>query len=212
MLKELQVKNFLSYKDEKIIFPSNATMALVGDNGVGKSSLLEAILFCLFGVGRYDEFRRLVRLGSEGEMKTELTLSDVPGPGRIMRVERGLKTGGGYTRVWIDDSLVEKGGAKPTSNKAQDFINATLGSDLETFNLTSFFGLGWTDVLMQVKPRERLETLQKLAKVEVCSGFNKNAHDKSKRFIQAADREKRAIEILLESIDDIDELSQILRK
>ena len=33
MLKELTIKNFLSYKDETVVFPKNATVAVVGDNG-----------------------------------------------------------------------------------------------------------------------------------------------------------------------------------
>lgn len=212
MLSELQVKNWMSYEKEKVSFSGSSTLAVVGENGHGKSSLLEAIPFTLFGDGR-DGMKGLIRIGSDSGMSTALVLSDVPGPGRTMRVERGVtKAGNGYLKVWVDDELVEKGGASPSNNKAQDFIDAVLGVDRETFQLTAFFGLGTNDSLMQVRPSERLETLQKLAQVDICREFHKTANDKAKDYQKAADEDKRAIEVASESIADIEELDSELSK
>lgn len=213
MLKELQVKNWLSYETEKVTFSDQSTtVAVVGDNGHGKSSLLEAIPFCLFGDGR-DDTKKLIRLGSEGGMSTKVTLSDVPGPGREMVIERGVTdAGNGYTKVWIDGDLIEKAGAKSSNNKAQDFINTTLGLDKETFTLTSFFGLGTNDSLMQVTPSTRLETLQKLAGIDVCQKFHRKANEEAKNYQQSADKEKRAIELLSESVEDTSSLNTQIEK
>lgn len=212
MLSELQVKNWMSYEKEKVVFSGGSTIAVVGENGHGKSSLLEAIPFTLFGDGR-DGMKGLIRIGSDDGMSTALVLSDVPGPGRTMRVERGVTKGGnGYLKVWVDDELVEKGGASPSNNKAQDFVDAVLGIDSETFQLTAFFGLGTNDSLMQVRPSERLETLQKLAQVDICSEFHKVANEKAKDFQKAADEDKRAIEVASEAVADTDELGSELSK
>ncbi len=51
LLKELQLKNIRSYVEDTITFPSGSTL-LAGDIGCGKSSLLLAIEFALFGASR----------------------------------------------------------------------------------------------------------------------------------------------------------------
>lgn len=202
MLKELKVKNFISYDELKQEFPSPATIAVVGENGAGKSSALEAIRFALFGDGRDDQ-RGLIRLGSVGGMMCAVILEDVPLKDQILKVERGVKANGtGYTKVWLNGVLAEQGGAKPTNNKAQDFIDDVLGIDQDTFGLTSFFGLGANDTLMQVRPADRLETLQKLAEVDICKKFHKRASDQVKDLKALIEREMRAVEVLTEMIGD----------
>ncbi len=51
LLKELQLKNIRSYIEDTITFPTGSTL-LAGDIGCGKSSLLLAIEFALFGASR----------------------------------------------------------------------------------------------------------------------------------------------------------------
>lgn len=53
LLKQLTLKNIRSYSEETIIFPKGSTL-LSGDIGCGKSSLLLAIEFALFGASRPD--------------------------------------------------------------------------------------------------------------------------------------------------------------
>ena len=49
-LKELTLKNFRSYEKAKITF-DDGTVLIAGDIGSGKSSILMAIEFALFGLG-----------------------------------------------------------------------------------------------------------------------------------------------------------------
>lgn len=47
-LKSVKLKNFLSFTDEQeIVFPSNGLLLLKGENGSGKTSILEAIVYAL---------------------------------------------------------------------------------------------------------------------------------------------------------------------
>jgi exonuclease SbcC len=208
MLKEIELNNFLSYQHVKVAFTPDATIAVVGDNGNGKSGLLEAILFCLYGEGR-DDLQKLIRIGSTSEMKVRLVLTDVPSKGKTFVVERGVKkTGAGFCKVWLGDNLMSQGGAKPSNNKAQDFIDNVLGMPYSSFLLTSFFGMGTNDSLMQVPPSTRLETLQKLAGVDICAEFNKKAIEHVKELSAAVDADERVSVSLRESNYNIDDLNQ----
>lgn len=71
ILKFLSLKDFLSHADTKIDFRPDSKVLISGPSGEGKSSILEAITWCLFGIGR-SENRNLVR---NGEKKAIVELS-----------------------------------------------------------------------------------------------------------------------------------------
>src|SRR3989344_6705504 len=74
LLRKLQLKNIRSYEDQTIEFPEGSTL-LSGDIGCGKSSLLLAIEFALFGTSRPDlPAEYLLRKGST-HGSVELTFS-----------------------------------------------------------------------------------------------------------------------------------------
>ena len=49
ILKKIKINNFRSYEDQEIVFPQGSTL-LSGDIGCGKTSVLLAIEFALFGL------------------------------------------------------------------------------------------------------------------------------------------------------------------
>jgi exonuclease SbcC len=49
MIKDIQLKNFIAHKDTKIEFCKGITIFL-GHNGSGKSSIIDAVTFSLFGI------------------------------------------------------------------------------------------------------------------------------------------------------------------
>jgi len=53
ILRRIKLKNFISHADTEIEFPFGVTV-LVGPNGAGKTSVVDAIVFALFG----DKVRR----------------------------------------------------------------------------------------------------------------------------------------------------------
>lgn len=89
LLKSIKLKNIRSYVDETINFP-NGSLLLSGDIGAGKSTILIAIEFCLFG------FRPKELDGStllrHGEKEGSVTLTfDIDNKERV--IKRTLKKG-----------------------------------------------------------------------------------------------------------------------
>ena len=84
-LLKLELQNFRQYKNSIIDFPSGL-LAIIGENGVGKTTLIEAILFSLFGAkavrGKTEDLRTR---GTQQPLKAILTFELA---GIIYRAER----------------------------------------------------------------------------------------------------------------------------
>ena len=89
ILKSLQLKNIRSYIDEKIDFPEGSIL-LSGDMGSGKSSILLAVEFALFGVKRGDFSSNALLRNGEKEGSVELAFSI---DGKNVIIKRVLKRG-----------------------------------------------------------------------------------------------------------------------
>ena len=76
LLKTLTIKNFLSHESTVLDFTDNDKRLIDGRSGSGKSTITEAILWCLYGRGRSDN-RSLVRRGSKS---ATIALKLVDGP------------------------------------------------------------------------------------------------------------------------------------
>ncbi len=89
ILKSLKLRNIRSYENQEINFPEGSTL-LAGDIGVGKSSILLAIEFALFGTRRkHLSASSLLRHGKkEGEVELKFNLDN-----KEIIIKRKLKRG-----------------------------------------------------------------------------------------------------------------------
>jgi exonuclease SbcC len=86
---KLQLTNFMPYKDAELDFSGIHIGCLSGDNGAGKSSILDAMTWAIWGRARSKRDDELVRQG-ETEMQVEFTFALGP---NVYRVIRGRKAG-----------------------------------------------------------------------------------------------------------------------
>ena len=124
LLKDLQLHNFISHENTTVTFEKNGKVLIDGASGAGKSSLFDAILWCLYGQGRADN-RALVRKGArKGFVHLQLQRdTDVVSVTRTIAIngkhtlEVTIQENGGVAKVhtltgirdlqeWIDKDLI----------------------------------------------------------------------------------------------------------
>ncbi|MDR9502600.1 MAG: SMC family ATPase, partial [Desulfurivibrionaceae bacterium] len=86
------LKNIKSHQDLELPFVSGINV-LAGVNGVGKSTIFEAIGYALFGVDARDFVGNIERFISIGAKKGEVTVTFSPAAGDIYRVSRSVGAG-----------------------------------------------------------------------------------------------------------------------
>lgn len=88
LLQALKLRNFLSHEETDINFATDQKLLIDGNSGSGKSSILEAIIWCLYGEGRTNN-ASLVRKGST-KMSVGLALTNGID---IYHIERTINNG-----------------------------------------------------------------------------------------------------------------------
>jgi len=122
LLKKLTIKNLRSHKDTEVIFPEGSTL-LSGDIGSGKTSILLAIEFALFGLQPGQKGGSLLRNNeSEASVRLELDVDE-----KSVIIERSIKKSGKSTNqdntaITVDNERFE-GSVTEIKNKILELLN-----------------------------------------------------------------------------------------
>ena len=171
---QLRLSGFLSYrKPVELDFTSFELACISGQNGAGKSSLLDAITWSLFGQARKRD-ESLINLQSEtAEVSFTFGYEE-----NVYRVQRSLKRGKGTTlefQVQNNDSwrpLTER-----TLRETQARIEQILRLDYDTFVNASFFLQGKADQFTQQTASKRKEVLGSILGLEAWESYRKITAD-----------------------------------
>lgn len=165
----LELKDFLSYAEpEPLDFTSFDVACLSGDNGVGKSALLDAITWALFGTARGCEGgQNQDRLIRDGCMATMVDFTFSLGGATYRIVRRRSRTAKGDTkgdvRFLVADGDVWKNIAAETLKATDAKISSVMRMDYPTFTASAFFLQGRSeDFLARMRPDERKEVFARL--------------------------------------------------
>ncbi len=121
-LKKIKIENFRSYKNQEIEFPTGSTL-LSGDIGSGKTTILLAIEFALFGLQPSQKGTSLVRNGEDsGRVILEFEIDN-----KSIIIERSLKRGKksiaqDYAAITIDEEKFE-GSVTEVKSKVLKLLN-----------------------------------------------------------------------------------------
>ena len=168
---KLSVRNFLCYRDDVPTLDLRGVhvACLCGANGHGKSALLDALTWCLWGQARTgsQNHNDLIAYG-ETECRVEL---DFLARGQTYRaIRRRRSTGQGRTEVdlfIIDDGDAARAMTGNTVRETNARIQQLIGMDYHTFVNTAFLLQGRSDEFTRKNPGERKAVLASVLGLEL---------------------------------------------
>ncbi|MFY9484092.1 MAG: SMC family ATPase [Patescibacteria group bacterium] len=179
---KLTLHNFLSYADAQLDFGPFDLAVLTGPNGVGKSSLLEAITWCVWEQARASA-NELIRQG-EQTMWTEFIFEHEGGVYRIVR-RRARKSRGGETTLEFQIKNSSQGQWKSltegTIRLTQEKIISTLRLPYEIFVNSSYLRQGHADEFTVKTPAERKALLAEILGLSLYDTLEERAREKMRQ-------------------------------
>ena len=211
----LSVRNFLSYGEDvpPLDFGLFHVACLTGNNGHGKSALLDAITYALWGEARKRSGDRkpdegLLRLGAS-EMRVEFgfSLSDC-----LYRAIRSFRKGRRTSSTQLDLQVLdsEAGVYRPLSEGAsltqtQVRINQLLSMDYETFINSAFILQGRSNEFTQRSSRQRKEVLAEILNLNRYEQLRGRAHMRLQETTQRARQQDQQLMALREKLAGAEE-------
>ena len=184
----LTLSGFLSYRDRvELDFTGFDLACIAGSNGAGKSSLLDAITWSLFGQARKRD-DSLIN-SKEDIAKVSLIFSYEDNLYRVLRIKPRNKTTQLEFHILQDvpDDIsknldLESGTWKPLTERTlrdtEARIQETLRLDYETFVNASFFLQGKADQFTQQRPGDRKRILANILGLEIWEAYRQQAAER----------------------------------
>lgn len=184
---KLQLKNFLSYGAmlQTVDFSPYHLICLSGKNGHGKSALLDAITWAIWGQARKisgvaKADNHLLRLGQQ----QMLVILDFEFNRQQYRIRREFALTHGKQYASLDFALIEGEKTVSLTNKTiretQATIETTLGLDFESFINSAFLRQGQSNEFSKKSPKERKDILGTILGLNHYELLKKRALDKVK--------------------------------
>ncbi len=193
----LELRNFLAYKNPAPLdFTGLHVAVLIGDNGAGKSSLLDAITWVLWGRARARKDEELVHQG-QSEMRVEFTFALGADTYRVIRAKRLGKGAGGLLdlQAQLDgkwNSLTEA-----TIPKTQEKITRLLRLNYETFVNSAYLVQGKADEFTGKRPAERKQVLADILGLQEWERYE----DRAKARLKTLEQHLAGLDAVLSEIE-----------
>ncbi len=195
---KLELYNFLAYRDPgPVDFTGLHLACLAGANGAGKSSLLDAITWSLWGKARARRDDDLI-YGNEPEMQVTLTFMLDGNCYRVMRYRSRKGRGTSLLNIEVQDGDEWRSLSEPTIKDTQERITRLLRLDYHTFINSAFLMQGRADEFTQKTPGERKAILSDILGLDVWTTYEERA----KRHLRDLEQEDRQISAQIEIIDE----------
>jgi exonuclease SbcC len=188
---QLILKNFLSYRDATLDFRGLHTACICGSNGAGKSSLLEAITWSIWGESRAGVEDDVIHSGAK-EVRVDFVFQCNQQKYRVIRTR--IRGASGVLEFQIETpsgfrSITGKG-----VRATQDLILEHIKLDYDTFINSAYLRQGRADEFMLKRPTERKEILAELLKLNQYDQLEDRAKESFRQLKARADELERSLE------------------
>jgi exonuclease SbcC len=182
---KLSLRNFMCYRDHvpPINFESIHTACISGNNGNGKSALIDAITWALWGQTRANSDDELIHAG-QSDVEVEFEFAVEKQRYRILRKHSKAKTARGSGQTILEFQLNTPEGFKVLSGESvsqtQQKITQTLHMDYETFINSAFLKQGRANEFTKKRPGERKEVLANILQLSLYDELEETAREIAK--------------------------------
>ena len=194
--QKLSLTNFMCYRHAVVDFSGIHVACLSGDNGAGKSALLDGITWALWGKARVRRDDGLIRLGQD-EMEVDLIFQLGSDLYRVVRKRRAGKRGRSLLDFQIQDDNRWRSIAESTIRATQAKIERVLRLDYDTFVNSAFLRQGRADEFTVKTPAERKRVLGEILGLDVWQVYE----ERTKKRLRSVQGEAHALDLRLEEIE-----------
>ena len=194
----LELTNFLAYRNPAPLdFTGIHVAVLTGENGAGKSSLLDAITWALWSRARAKTDNELVHQG-QTEMRVEFTFALGEQTYRVIRARRVGRGAGSVLDFQIQNEAGKWASiAEATIPKTQEKIVRTLRLEHDTFVNSAYIMQGKADEFTGKRPTERKQVLADILGLQEWERYEERAKEK----IKGIEKDIAGLEALLNEIE-----------
>jgi len=194
----IRLRNFMCYRGEvgPLDFSGIHLACLTGDNGHGKSALLDAMTWALWGKCRARRDDELITLG-EQEMEVEFEFSLRDNRYRVIRKRDARKRGRSVLEFQVRHEEEFRSLTEPTIRETQRTINDVLHMDYDTFINSSFLLQGRADEFTIKPPAERKQVLADILGLGAYDRYEQRARE----LARARDMELRELAARIQEMD-----------
>lgn len=202
---KLTLRNFMCYREDvpTLSFAGIHTACISGDNGNGKSALIDAMTWALWGKARAKSDTDLISQG-QPEMAVEFEFTVAGQNYRIIRKYARAKTRTGSGHPTLEFQIAADSGFHAISGnnvaQTQEKITTVLHMDYETFINSAFLRQGHADEFTNQPPSRRKEVLGNILGLSRYDELGDRAKQSVRKWESGAERLKQAIDDTVEQL------------
>jgi len=166
MITSIELGDFLSHSNTKLEFENGVTV-FVGDNGAGKSSIIDAITFALFGQHTRKSNKGLIKRGTnQGFVKVRFSVNSKQFEA-VRKIDNKGTLAAKFAEV-IDDDRIEiaAGERKQFGESMTHEVERVIGIDFEKLKIASIVQQGELNTIINAKPKEFKELLNAIIGID----------------------------------------------
>lgn len=202
IIEKITLDNFRIHEHLEFEPVANGINSINGNNGAGKSTIVDAFSWALFGTRLHGlKNAAYIKEGIDPKDKDVKVVADIKIENRKLRVVRQITNIKGTTSCWVyslkNDKYEEVAG--PAVTHAETYIRRELGLDQDGFLTSVFIQQKQVDEIVNATPAQRSKTIERLIGIDAISNGIKQAKE------DARDLQKSANNINRGNLTEIEE-------
>ena len=172
-IKSLSIKNLLSYGDQPVTieFDRNIVTVIAGKNGQGKSGIIEALTFVLYGKS-FRDIKKDLLINNINRKNVMVECALIGNNGASVLIRRGLKPS--IFEIYEDGNLVAQ---SAESKDYQLYLERNiLGMNFVTYTQTVIISKTKYTPFMRLRAGERRQFVESILNLEIFSAMQKIHH------------------------------------